>query len=310
MSAPSAIGLHRNGDGTVLSITSGTPCACATSATAAMSSTVRLGLPRLSANTARVFGRIAAAKASGCVASTKRGLDAELRQVDRQHRHRAAVQRAGRHHVVALLQHRHQRHRLGGHAAGRGDRGAAAFERRDALLERRHRRVGQPRIDVAEGLQVEQRRRVVGAVEHEAGGLVDRQRARAGGGVGDLAGVDGQRLGLEDVVGHGRTLQAGRPRRDHAGVDARPVQAAEQARVFDLHAAVHHRVEPGRARQSRRPRGSSRRSAATGTSRRSRWPARRSAARPSVRRNTSTMSTGCGMSRQARRSSARPAPRS
>ena len=36
-----------------------------------MSSTARLGLPSDSANTARVFGRIAAAKASGLVASTK-----------------------------------------------------------------------------------------------------------------------------------------------------------------------------------------------------------------------------------------------
>jgi len=71
MSAPSAIGLHRKGLGTVLSIISGTPWACATSATAAMSSTSRLGLPRLSANTARVFGRIAASKADASVASTK-----------------------------------------------------------------------------------------------------------------------------------------------------------------------------------------------------------------------------------------------
>ena len=71
MSAPRASGLQRKGLGTVLSITSGTPCAWATSATAAMSSTVRLGLPRLSANTARVSGRIAAAKASGFFASTK-----------------------------------------------------------------------------------------------------------------------------------------------------------------------------------------------------------------------------------------------
>ena len=71
MSAPSAIGLHSAGLGTVLSITSGTPCACATSATAAMSSTTRLGLPSDSAYTARVFGRIAAAKAAGSVASTK-----------------------------------------------------------------------------------------------------------------------------------------------------------------------------------------------------------------------------------------------
>ena len=71
MSAPKRIGLQRKGDGTVLSITSGTPWACATSATAAMSSTARLGLPMLSAKTARVFGRIAAAKASGEPASTK-----------------------------------------------------------------------------------------------------------------------------------------------------------------------------------------------------------------------------------------------
>ncbi len=71
MSAPKRIGLHRYGDGTVLSTTSGTPCACATSATAAMSSTCRLGLPRLSAKTARVVGRIAAAKASTEAPSTK-----------------------------------------------------------------------------------------------------------------------------------------------------------------------------------------------------------------------------------------------
>ena len=71
MSAPSASGLHRKGLGTVLSMTSGTPCACATSAMDPMSSTTRLGLPRLSAKTARVLGRMAAAKASGFVASTK-----------------------------------------------------------------------------------------------------------------------------------------------------------------------------------------------------------------------------------------------
>jgi hypothetical protein len=70
MSAPKRIGLHRNGLGTVLSTIKGTPCACATSATASMSSSCRLGLPRLSANTARVFGFIAAAKASGEAVST------------------------------------------------------------------------------------------------------------------------------------------------------------------------------------------------------------------------------------------------
>ncbi len=70
MSAPSFSGLHRKGLGTVLSTISGSPWACATSATAAMSSTSRLGLPRVSANTARVFGRIAAAKASALRPST------------------------------------------------------------------------------------------------------------------------------------------------------------------------------------------------------------------------------------------------
>jgi hypothetical protein len=96
------------------------------------------------------------------------------------------------HHVVARLQQRHERHRLGGHAAGRGDGGASAFERSHALLQRGHRGIGQPRIDVAEGLQVEQARGVLGAVEHEARRLVDGQGARAGGRIRDLAGVDGE----------------------------------------------------------------------------------------------------------------------
>ena len=43
-----------------------------------MSSTARLGLPRLSANTARVLGRIASANDSGRVASTKGPVRAEL----------------------------------------------------------------------------------------------------------------------------------------------------------------------------------------------------------------------------------------
>src|ERR1035437_1560764 len=34
---------------------------------------------------------------------------------------------------------------------------------------------------------------------------------------------------------------------DHAGIDPGPVQAAEQAGVLDFHAAIHHRVQIGRA---------------------------------------------------------------
>ena len=37
-------------------------------------------------------------------------------------------------------------------------------------------------------------------------------------------------------------------RGNNAGVHARPAESAEKARVLDLHAAVHHRVEPAFAR--------------------------------------------------------------
>ena len=47
------------------------------------------------------------------------------------------------------------------------DRAASALEARDALLEHGDRRVGDSRVDVAEGLQVEQRRGVLDVVEHE-----------------------------------------------------------------------------------------------------------------------------------------------
>ena len=48
------------------------------------------------------------------------------------------------------------------HSRRRGDRRPAALERGDALLEDRRRRVHQARVDVPEGLEVEQARRVVG----------------------------------------------------------------------------------------------------------------------------------------------------
>jgi hypothetical protein len=73
---PDDVGAQRDGvaqesEGTVLSTTSGTPCAWATAATAAMSSASKLGLPRVSAYTARVVGRRAAAKASALAPSKK-----------------------------------------------------------------------------------------------------------------------------------------------------------------------------------------------------------------------------------------------
>ena len=53
------------------------------------------------------------------------------------------------------------------------ERGRAAFERSDALLQHCIGRVADARIDVAESLQAEQRGGVVDIVEDEGGRLVD-----------------------------------------------------------------------------------------------------------------------------------------
>ncbi len=71
MSAPCSIGRTRYGVAIVLSTISGTPASCAMSATPRMSRTFPRGLPMLSANSALVFGRIAARQASRSSASTK-----------------------------------------------------------------------------------------------------------------------------------------------------------------------------------------------------------------------------------------------
>ena len=73
------------------------------------------------------------------------------------------------------------------------ERAGAAFDRGDALLEDVGGRVHDPRVDVAELLQGKEIGGVIGALEDVGGRLVNRHRARAGGGVGHLAGVQRQR---------------------------------------------------------------------------------------------------------------------
>ena len=87
---------------------------------------------------------------------------------------------------------------LGGLTGRQEQRGDAAFERRDALLDDVLRRVHDAGVDVAGLGEAEQRGGVLGAVERVRRGLVDRQRPRVGGDVGRLAGVD--LLGLERPV--------------------------------------------------------------------------------------------------------------
>src|SRR3979409_869776 len=71
-SAPCSIGLLRKGVANVLSTTSGTPAACATSATARRSDTSSPGLPMVSTYTALVVSSIAAANDDRSFPSTKR----------------------------------------------------------------------------------------------------------------------------------------------------------------------------------------------------------------------------------------------
>jgi hypothetical protein len=68
-----------------------------------------------------------------------------------------------------------------------GDRADAALERGDALFEHGIGRIGDARIDVAGALHVEQRGGLVGILEDEAGGQVDRRGAGAELFVGHLA---------------------------------------------------------------------------------------------------------------------------
>ena len=137
--------------------------------------------------------------------------------------------------------------------------GTAAFQAGDAFLQHRDGRIGQARVDVAEIVQVEERRGVIDIVENISRGLVDRRDARAGGGIGCGARVDGARL--EAVADIGRRFRArlrlafggrlGRAVADDAGVDAAPRQFAAQAAVLDLRAAVHDHFDAGGLRAGR-----------------------------------------------------------
>ncbi len=131
-------------------------------------------------------------------------LDAEARQGEAQHVARAAVER-GRGHDMAARAHQggdgDVQRRL---AARHAQRAGALLQRRHALLEHRDGRIGDAAVDVAADLEVEQAGGMVDVAKHEGRRLVDRHRPRAGDGIRVLAGMQGQRVGLEELgVGHG-----------------------------------------------------------------------------------------------------------
>ena len=126
----------------------------------------------------------------GIVGGDERRLDVQAPQRDVQQRERAAVERAGRDHVVARVAQLREQQRLRRLAAARRHRADPALEARDPLLERRDRRIAEPRVDVPVLLQGEQVGRVRGVLEHERRRLVDGDGARPGGRVRPCAGVD------------------------------------------------------------------------------------------------------------------------
>ena len=115
---------------------------------------------------------------------------------------RAAIEFSRGDEFVAGHQQLLQHDDLRGVARGHRQRGGAAFERRDALFQHRVGRIADAGIDVAERLQPEQRGGVVGVVEHERRGLIDRRRPRAGGGIGLRAGMHGKGRKSRKTIGH------------------------------------------------------------------------------------------------------------
>src|ERR1051325_437710 len=126
-SAPYSIGRSRIGVATVLSTISGTPCRCATSASASMSQMLPAGLPTLSQNTARVLSSISASIEGGAAESAQRtGAPRPAEEAGHlRHRHEVAAKLDG-------VGDRVVERRLAG--AG-GERLDAAFERGNAALE-------------------------------------------------------------------------------------------------------------------------------------------------------------------------------
>jgi hypothetical protein len=119
---------------------------------------------------------------------------------------RAAIEVVGRDDLVAHLGDGD--HREGGRGLARGDghRAGAPLDCGDALLEDVGRRIHQPGVDVAEFLQGEKIRRVLGALEDVGGRLIDRHGAGAGGRVGNLARMQGQRAEVLFGCAHGEVF--------------------------------------------------------------------------------------------------------
>ena len=114
----------------------------------------------------------------------------------------AAVEIGRAHDVVAGPAQVLDRQRRGRLPGADGQRRHAALERGHLLLQRIAGRVHDARIDVAEVLEREQVRRVLGAAELVGRGLEDRHRHGARGDIAARAGMQHHGLGIVALHGH------------------------------------------------------------------------------------------------------------
>ena len=116
-------------------------------------------------------------------------LDAELGHAVLEQREGAAVERVGGEDLVAAHDARPKRGGDGAHAGGRAERGLAALEGRDLLLNGVDGGVGKPGVDVARLLSGKASAALLDGIELKGRGLIDGHGQRAGG-VGVLADMD------------------------------------------------------------------------------------------------------------------------
>jgi len=114
---------------------------------------------------------------------------------------RAAIEPGRGDDVQSWPHQRIERHDLRRVSRRGADSPHATLQRRQTLAQGGDGRVGQARIDIADFLQVEQSRGMVGIAKDIGGGLVDRNLAGAGGRIGARARVDLKRV--EAKAGHG-----------------------------------------------------------------------------------------------------------
>ena len=163
-------------------------------ASASMSQTLPAGLPMVSANTARVFSSISFSIAVGLVALGEAAGDALPRQDVREQRMRGAVELRHGDDVAAVIGDIDEGEMQRGLPGRDRKRADAALELGDAFLQHRAGRIGDAAVAIAFGLEIEERRAVIGAVEGVGRGLVDRHGNRVRGGFGLVAGVNSDRL--------------------------------------------------------------------------------------------------------------------